>query len=285
MIDLYKIDGAKNNDSHSCYNDPESYPLFQENLSEFKDHISSLVKNTQSKTLYKFGDGDYHFLIKNAFGSAKPGNRALSVSYENIDHEKFTEGVLLNDLYTCELYPQSIDRFHKVVPGKAINYPTEYLYGLVANKWFFKNLSQIGKIGVIGAGPKIQLIEMLCEYDEYKDYLGFDGFSDYITFPQKFACDNIQRTEDIVAEQLKKSKSNVFLLGIGHAKSAVLHTFKKYRQAVFIDVGAGIDAIAGCINVNRPYSGDWTNFRLSHFDYSKVDYLRYTGAGKHKTLK
>ena len=69
-------------------------------------------------------------------------------------------------------------------------------------------------------------------------------------------------------------------MGIGHSKSALLYRFKKYTNAIFMDVGAGIDNIAGCININRPYAGDWTNYRIKDYDYSNIDYLRYSGEGK-----
>ena len=42
-----------------------------------------------------------------------------------------------------------------------------------------------------------------------------------------------------------------------------------------MDVGAGIDMIAGCVNTRRPYAGNWKNFRLKDYDYSNIDYLRY----------
>ena len=251
--------------------------MIQEDLEKFKDHLISLVDNNESKTFYKFGDGDYRFLIKEPFGSAKPGNRALSISYDKLDHVQFTDGVVLNDYYTCEIVPWNRQQFNQVI-SKPIDYPAEYGYGLVANKWFFKKFS--GKIGIIGALPKVDLIERLCEYEDYRNYLGCDGFVDYVRFPQKFSCDDIDQTEEIVSAQLKNTTAKIFLLGIGHAKSAILHRFKKYRDAVFLDVGAGIDAIAGCINVNRPYSGDWVNYRINGYDYSNIDYLKYSGAGK-----
>ena len=112
-----------------------------------------------------------------------------------------------------------------------------------------------------------------------------NNFSDYINFPQKFACDDINYVENFVSEQLKKSNSDIFLLGIGHAKSGVLHKFKKYTDAVFMDVGAGIDMIAGCINIKRPFAGSWVNYRIEGYDYTNVDYLRYSGEGKHVFLR
>ena len=231
-----------------------------------------------SKTFYKFGDGDYYFLTKNGVGSAKPGNRALSLSYEEINHQEFVDGVKLNDYYTCEIYPENRRMFTDVVLNREIHYPAEYCYGLVSNKWFFKEFGN--KIGLIGASEKLYLIEELMQYDEYKEYLGLDNFNDYIHFPQKYACDDVNLVEDFVGKQLKESTSEIFLLGIGHSKSALLHRLKKYTNAIFMDVGAGIDNIAGCINIHRPYAGDWTNYRIKEYDYSNIDYLRYDGDGK-----
>ena len=281
-LDLYKIEGTKNLDSHFCFEDSNTFPQFQEGLATFKSHINQLVNDKESKTFYKFGDGDYYFLTKQSFGSATPGIRALSVSYDKINHEEFINGAQLNDYYTCEIYPENISHFNEVI-DKDISYPAEYCYGLVGNKWFFQQFN--GKIGLMGASDKLYLIEELMKYDEYKEYLGLDSFNDYIHFPQKYACDDINIVEDFVGEQLKESSSDIFLLGIGHSKSGILHKLKSYKNAIFMDVGAGIDMIAGCINVKRPYAGSWINYRIEGYDYSKIDYLRYSGEGKHIFLK
>ena len=277
MKKIYNIENTVNLDNHSCFNDENSYPKFQEDLIKFKTHLKQLIYVNASKTFYKFGDGDYHFLNKNEVGSAKPGNRALSVSYDSINHQEFIDGAKCNDYYMCEIYPENRRMFEEVI-GKTIHYPAEYGYGLVSNKWFFKEFR--GKIGLIGASEKLKLIEELMKYDEYKEYLELDEFNDYIHFPQKYACDDIDIVEEFVGNQLKESQSDIFLLGIGHAKSGILHKLKKYKDAVYMDVGAGIDNIAGCINIRRPYAGDWTNYRIKDYDYSQIDYLRYGGDGK-----
>jgi hypothetical protein len=271
-LDKYKIEGTINLDLNICFRDPSTFPQFQECLGIFKSHIKQLVDDKESKTFYKFGDGDYRFLTKNPVGSAKPGNRSLSVSYDKLDYLQFTEGVELNDYYTCEIYPENRQLFREVI-NRNIDYPAEYGYGLIGNKWIFNEFK--GKIGLLGASEKLYLIEELIKYDEYKEYLGIDGFNDYIHFPQKYACDDIDAVEESVGNQLKESNSDIFLLGIGHAKSAILHRFKKYTNAVFLDVGAGIDMIAGSINIKRPYAGDWKNYRIKDYDYSNIDYLRY----------
>ena len=280
-LDKYKIEGTTNLDSNGCFHSENTYPNFQEDLEKFKTHLTELVGNEESKTFYKFGDGDYFFLKGESIGSASPGKRALSVSYDKINHKAFTDGAQLSDYYTCEIYPENRSKFKEVI-NREIDYPAEYGYGLVGNKCLLETFN--GDIGLIGASEKLYLIEELMEHDEYKDYLKLDKFNDYIHFPQKYACDDIDKVEEFVGNQLKESKSKIFLLGIGHSKSAILHRFKKYTDAVFLDVGAGIDMISGCVNIHRPFAGSWVNYRIKDYDYSNIDYLKYTGEGEHKIL-
>jgi hypothetical protein len=285
MIDLYKIDGAVNLDNHPCFNTEETYPNFQKDLEKFKFLLVDLVSNNQSKTFYKFGDGDYFFLKKDSVGSAIPGKRALSKSYEQIDHKAFVNGSTKCDYYTCEIYPENRSKFVEVIPNINIDFPAEYGYSLVANKWLFKTFS--GNIGLIGADEKINIIENLMEATQYQEYLGIEKFNDYIRLPQKFACDNLEDTEKIVGEQLKNSTSKIFLMGMGHVKSGLIHRLKKYTDAVFLDVGSAIDAIAGIIDVERPYFGDWVNYQIDENGlYQNVDYLQYdSNKGKHILLE
>ena len=283
MIDLYKIDGAINNDPHKCFESEDTYPNFQEGLEEFKHTLVELVYLNEPKTFYKYGDGDYFFLKKMPVGSATPGRRALSKSYDDINHHDYVEGAQLCDYYTCELYPENRARFKEVIK-KDINFPAEYGYGLVANKWLLQTFS--GSIGLIGAGLKLNVVENLMEAQQYQDYLGLEKFEDYISLPQKFACDDLVATENMVAEQLKKSTSKIFLMGMGHVKSGLIHRLKKYSNAVFLDVGASIDALAGMIDIDRPYMYNWTNYQIDDVQlYKGIDFLAYDGKGKHIVLE
>ena len=283
-LENYKIEGSINNDTDPCFHDVNTYPLFQEKMEEFKKLLIELVDNNESKTFYKYGDGDYFFLTKQSVGSAAPGKRALSRGYNNINHEQFVEGAQLCDYYTCEIYPTNKDRFEQVINRK-IDFPAEYGYGLVANKWLFKQFS--GKIGLIGADTKINIIENLMEAEQYQEYLGLEKFEDYVRLPQQFACDDIDATEKMVGEQLQKTSSKIFLMGMGHVKSGLIHRLKKYTDAVFLDVGSSIDAIAGIIDVNRPFFGDWTNYQIDEPSlYEGVDFLQYDSSiGKHLVLE
>ena len=283
-LDLYKIDGSINNDQNPCFSDKDTCPEFQEKLDFFKKLLIQQVKHNKSSTYYKYGDGDYYFLKKQGVGSATPGKRALSKSYDSIDHDKFVEGAQLCDYYTCEIYPENRQRFSEVIE-KEIDFPAEFGYGLVANKWLFETFA--GKIGLLGADKKIDIIENVMEAPQYQEYLGLEKFEDYIRIPQQFACDDLEETERMVGEQLKKSTSNIFLVGIGHVKSGLLHRLTKYTNAVFLDVGSSLDAIAGIVDVDRPYFGDWTNYQIDEKNlYEGVDFLQYDSSrGKHITLE
>ena len=280
---MYKIEGTINNDQNDCFHDETTYPKFQEELEEFKHLLIELVYLNEPKTFYKFGDGDYYFLNKIPTGSATPGRRALSKSYDEINHDAFVKGAQECDYYTCEIYPENRVNFIDVIQRR-IDYPAEFGYGLVANKWLLKTFA--GQIGLIGAGLKLNIIKNLMEAPQYQEYLGLEKFEDYISLPQKFACDDLEATEKMVASQLMKSTSKIFLMGMGHVKSGLIPRLKKYRNAVFLDVGASIDALAGIIDVDRPYAGDWTNYQIDDVQlYKGIDFLAYEGKGKHLVLE
>ena len=59
-----------------------------------------------------------------------------------------------------------------------------------------------------GKLQKVEIIKELMKYSEYQEYLGIESFSDYISIPQKFACDNIDFTEKMVADQLANCASH-----------------------------------------------------------------------------
>lgn len=271
---VYKVDGLTNYDQHPIYTSPEAFPNFQEELERFKKLILENHSSGKSTTFYKFGDGDYYFLKGLPHGSAKPGNRALSKPLSEIELQAFRKNSMGSDFYMCELYPENIEKFHEVLPNKTIDFPAEFAYICVASNWFVKNFHNIG---IIGADEKVKLIKKLAEKSEYRDSLDFDGFTSYISVPQKYSCDNLESQLSSLEEQLKNSRSDLFLVGIGHLKSGVLGELKKFKNATFIDVGSGIDALAGIVDTERPYFGEWTNFQLKNYEYAKMDFLGFNG--------
>ena len=177
-LDMYKIEGTINNDADLCFHSEKTYPRFQSELIEFMDLLKGYVHDNVSKTFYKFGDGDYYFLKKQPVGSATPGRRALSKSYDEINHDAFVKGAQECDYYTCEIYPENRVNFSDVI-HRRIDFPAEFGYGLVTNKWLLQRFA--GNIGLIGAGLKLNIIENLMEAPQYQDYLGLEKFEDYIS--------------------------------------------------------------------------------------------------------
>lgn len=272
----YRIPQTRYVTRDHSYFKPSTYPKFGQELIEFKRLLVNMVKNQESATFYKFGDGDYYFLSGEEVGSAKPGNRALSKKYSDIDLPLFRERARKNDFYTCEIAENNRHLFALTFPEINPDFPAEFSYGLISNRWLLKQFE--GKIGLIGAEPKLRIIESLMLNSEYQDYLGLDKFEDYIYVPQKFACDDLQETCKSVGSQLKNAKSRIFLLGVGHVKSGLLCELPKYHRAVYLDVGSGIDALAGIVDPKRPYFQDWKNFTFKNSKlYDEIDYLQYDG--------
>ena len=150
-------------------------------------------------------------------------------------------------------------------------FPLETVYALVATKWIFKNFKN--DIGIIASENKIKLIQELMKREEYRKYLGVESFCDYIAVPEKGAANNVLPLSKEVGEKIKGSNAKIFLVGIGSAKLALVPLLKHYNDAVFIDVGGGIDAIAGILCQDRPYFAEWTNYRIKGYDYSTIDFM------------
>ena len=101
-----------------------------------------------------------------------------------------------------------------------------------------------------------------------------------IRIPQKFACDDLDETIRAISQQISTSDSSVFLFGVGHVKSGIIGHLKEMKNAVFIDIGSGIDALAGVIDVRRPYFGKWINFEVPNVEaYSNIDWLQVQNRG------
>ena len=272
-LEQYRIAGTLNLDRHPCLSDPATYPGFQQGYEAFKELIVERVAWRQAWTLYKFGYGDYLFLNRRSEGSATVGLRALSKSYEQIDHHLFVEGAGRCDAYACEILPDHVDCFREVF-GRAMDFPAEYCYAAMASRWVFRTFPDA--IGLIGADCKMRLINRLADCEDYRRYLGIERFTDLVSVPQRFACDDLLATERQVARQLENARARLFLVGIGHVKSGLLHRLKRYSDAVFLDVGQGIDALAGIIDTEKPFFGGWRNFSVEAPSlYAELDYLSY----------
>jgi hypothetical protein len=166
----YCIEGAKHN-GHIDNNSLPIYSTFQEDLENFKQMIISFERNQKGASFVHFGDGDYYFLKKIAIGSATPGKRALSIPYDMFDITPYREGWKKAD-YHCVEYLEhgNPEKLRELYPDQS-TIATEFLYGLLMNKWFLKTFN--GKIGLfILKNYAMSATEVLSEYNLGKNLGG-----------------------------------------------------------------------------------------------------------------
>ncbi len=266
MIDLYKIEGTNNiceyDLNHPCYNTIETWPSFQTDFERFK----LIILENKPINIIRICDGEFGFLEQNYYGNIN--TRHVS---KYLDTKPFFDGIYNSDFRCTQLYSDWTSKF-KTLLKIEIDFPMEYVYAIVANKWIFK---QNKKIGLIGSRKKLNIIKRLMEFEQYRNYIGIESFTDYIEVDETFMCDNITYWEKFIRDQLNVSSSEIFLYGIGISKLALSNKFLNYKKATYIDIGCGISALAGTTSLERPYYGDWTNFRLKGFNYDSIDQMDY----------
>jgi hypothetical protein len=278
-LNEFTIPGALNIHDSPDYRNISKTSRFSPSYNDFQDFLINAVEYKKDLTFYKYGDGDYYFLKGEENGSAAPGKRALSKQYSEIDLPRFQSGSKLSDFYMCEIPDIDRERFQLTFPGVEIDFPAEYVYGAVSSRWVTREFD--GKIGIIGGSEKIDLIDSLLNYSEYMNYLGLSTRPELIRIPQKFACDDLDRTINQIKVQLTNSKCDIFVFGVGHVKSGIIGELKKIHPAVYLDIGSGVDALAGVIDIRRPYFGSWTNFQLPSIEaYKDIDYLQVSQKGQ-----
>ncbi len=274
----FDIPGSINLNWNPIYIFRHNYPNFQDDLKKFKIELVNEIRSGKSVSYLKFGDGDYFFLTGKPVGSAAPGKRAISRELTTNELSIYLANSKKVNKYLCEIDLQN-RRYFEELFGSTDNIPAEIVYGLTANHWLTKLPF---KIGIIGADKKLQIIKQLMEYQEYQDYLGLERFTDYIQIPQKFACDDLTLRLIELKEQIMNSEAEIFLLGVGHLKSGILSEMANMKDAVYLDIGSGIDALAGLIDGKRPYFGSWVNHRVRNIDlYNDVDLLQYESNNTH----
>ena len=271
MLELYKIEGTSNIDPAELlgetYNTPETWPTFQEDYTNFKNNIVKWIKQKESKVIIRIFDGEFHFLKGNKVGNV--GTRHCQSFLSPSFIKKFYDGVLACDILSTQLYKNEMITFNQLFSPRGIDIPMEFIYSIVANKWIFKTFKN--RIALIGGEGKIRLIKELMKHDEYRKYIETDMFVDYISVPERFACDNTDEIISNISNDIRKSSADIFLFGIGISKMAIAHHFKTIKPAVYLDIGCGVSALAGTTSISRPYFGSWINYRINGYDYSSVD--------------
>lgn len=248
---------------------PEGY---QDGYQEFQEQILRAYRGDSSFTLIRINDGEYYFLTNRDHGNVLPGRRHFRIQHDESFRQLFWEGFQDADLVGVGLNWAWRDDFIGRHTISNMFIPHEYVMISVASRWLITSLNSLG---LIGAQPKLELVRRLLQYPEYCSYLGREAFDAFIPTPQLFAGDSPDELAHYLTARVQESSCRAFLVGMGIAKLAVLSQVAKSTGRVFIDVGTGIDALAGVVNPERPYMGSWRNFQLDEPSlYRDIDYCQ-----------
>ena len=279
-----------------AYLDKNFWPEFSKTLENFKNTLITKVRNKEAFSVLRIGHSELSAFFIALNSNERVGNFVGRQSnYDFIPDKtviKFFESVKSSDIKSTQIgynflkwlsqvlgfleFYKKINNSNLFLQKKMeclnykINYncakdvidlPLDIIYGLIANKWFFKTFKN--KIGLIGSDKKLNLIKELIKYKSYQNYLGIDYFTDYIEVPERQALDR-DDLEDNIVKKIKNSSCDIFLIGTGVSKLKFFHLLKSTKQCVYIDVGHGICMIAGYGDSTRPYCGTWTNYRIKN---------------------
>lgn len=311
MINLYKIPGTSNIEPEQHrhpYTDANFWPTFQEDMEHFKKKLIECNKNSKSLLLLRMGHAEhclFNYLVPN--DSEKKG----SVITKNILPRHYTRNQhnnvwykLLESIDTADYVTTQIGEDFKNWIWDLIHYknvyikyknlnkldvlmnnrnlfikeykmdekmdmPLDIIYGLIANKWILSVFSN--QIGIIGNSKKLDIIKNLMQFTQYQNFIKNNYFMNYIDIPQRCALEE-EKLEEYIYNKIKNNPCKFYLIGAGVSKLKFFHGLKKVKPgAIFIDVGHGIDAIAGIADQERPYFGSWQNYKLKNYNYAGTD--------------
>lgn len=260
-----------------AYLDKDFWPNFYKDIETFKNDLIEKVEKNVPYTVLRVSHSEFIALRAGFTGTPQGGNfkgrhsanntvcpelfKRMLAAIHNADRVSTQIGYdFLEWMNEVANYSEPMYKCIKRPLYQIVDIPMDVIYALVANKWFFKTFKN--KIGIIGAGPKVEAIRELMKYPQYREYIGCDYFTDYICIPQRQALDS--DVDELIEKELKNAKGKVFLIGAGVSKLKFYDKLKKSHNAVYIDVGHGIDMIAGHGDKYRPYCGDWVNYRVTH---------------------
>jgi hypothetical protein len=162
------------------------------------------------------------------------------------------------------------DNFPLIAKYQKIN--TESVYALVANRLIFRMFPE-NEILLVGQEEKINAIKKLLDHKQYRDYLGISFFSGFVHIPKVGAADNEEQILNDIKKAVALHNPKIILIGAGSSKLYLIPRIRYFSDAVVIDIGAGIDALAGVISQDRPYFADWINFKSNNIDYTSMDIM------------
>ena len=233
---------------------------------------NSLVRKTPM-SIVRLGDGEAYFLRGRLIG--------------NVRRRHYTSDVPITDQlpkwhdyyhrHDFRLYDINwiLRRLWLPIEGKKIKkdyFPLTVVYAAVANRDLFQ-LIRGRSVGVIGPRTKIDILKRLCRSEEYMSYLKLKKIDQFITVSEKGLCDHPEETAADIVRQMNGHYCDIYLYGMGIAKLVIVPQIRDITRRVFLDIGSGLDAMAGIISRDKPSFGNWTNYVIKDFPYETVDIL------------
>lgn len=247
-----------------------------EYLHKLEQRIQSALSESNPISIIRVSDGEGYFLKGQTFGNI--GKRhLLSQNLSKLDYSIWKERLKENDEICFDIV-WSLRRIYKDFFRETKNNirweycPFDIIYAEIASRRFFE-LTKNYRVGLIGAGTKLDLIKELMKYSEYRKYIGIEDFAQYIHVPQRGACDEAEKVFKSIVDQIGNNRCDIYLVGMGIVKLYIQSQLKKELQTSFLDIGCGVDAIAGIVPNDKPFFGDWINYRIEGYDYKDIDFL------------
>jgi hypothetical protein len=244
-------------------------------VAQLDEMIAQALSNQRPLSVIRLGDGEAFFLQGRLHGNIGARHVDLKKNKE-FDLSEWRKRLGNNEMLCFDIL-WSLRSLWVPIFGEKVQrdfFPLNAVYAWLAGRKLFNRYKGL-KIGLIGAEPKLDLIRRLITYVDYQSYLGINGFHSYLSVPQVGACSDADLLVENLVRQIRDDPADLYLLGMGIAKIYVQSELKNRTKKIFIDVGCGLDALAGIVPLDRPSFAAWTNYRLREFDYAKIDQLAW----------
>ena len=235
--------------------------VFQDYYDKLVHEIEDSLKNNRPLSVIRSGDGEAYFLQEKYIGNIV--KRHLTTKDNNIDTDFWIRQYLKNDLITYDANI-SLRRLWTPIVGKGViknYYPLHVVYALVANRDIF-SLVKDKKIGFIGAKKKLNMISKLMNHEQYRTYTKLSKIQSYIAIPDFGACNYPDKLLNDILRESEKNPCDIYFVAAGIAKIYFMSELRDKLNCIVIDIGSGIDALAGIIPKDRQCFGKWVNFRI-----------------------
>jgi len=271
----YRIEGCRTyNHRHLLeMKIPRRWELtMQDHYDDILGAIRESLADDDPVSILRLGDGEAFFL-RGEFQGNVVNRHVTDGSAEEKDLKTWREAYHNNDVKTFDTN-WSLRRHWVPIEGDGIRtgyMPLSPVYALVATRDIF-DLGAGYSLGLVGPGSKLDVVRELLSYPAYRGYLGIEEFDEYLQVPETGAANDADSLYDDLLDQ-SDGECDLYLVGMGIAKLRLLAPLRDGLDATIVDVGSGLDAIAGVVPKDRPYFGWWRNYRLRDHEYDDVDVM------------